>query len=232
VNTRCLACATSRRACSHVKLASPSKQDDQQNSADEPDDGVEIVDAPKSKGKKILGAISKSFKRKQSDRSPEASITVSKKPSRSPMVCVELPPSPCTHCYDHQFDSRTSVSSLDTSSMNMVGAMGPPLSATPSIASFDTRFSTPSTPTRNYVAEHYRALYESSQEDLINQRRQHENEILNIQARNAAKERNLLAIAQEEREYYESLLRAPPKQDDRGEGSSGQGRGSGGSHRR
>ena len=106
--------------------------------------------------------------------------------------------------------------------------MGPPTSATPSLASFST-FN--STQPRNYEAEHYRALYRSSQEDLIAQRRIHEAEILSIQARSSEREQNLLALAREERAYYESILYAPPGQDNRGEGSSGQGRGRGGPRR-
>jgi hypothetical protein len=193
---------------------------------EEPDDDVELVETPKSKGKGILGAISKTFKRKQLDRSPEEPLGPSKKPSRSEMVCVDIPLPPRPHYEYKQFDARSSITSLNTSPF---GSMGPPMSSTPSLASFDSRTSEKG---RNFEAERYRTLYNISQEDLRNQRRQYETEITQLQERHAEKERHLLEISQAESDYLKGLLRGPGEQDDRGEGGSAQRSGSGGSRRR
>lgn len=109
------------------------------------------------------------------------------------------------------------------------------MSATPSIASFDSYASGQGTRDFNPDTERFRTLYRLSQEDLHLQRQQHEAQLAQIQARHAEREQQLLDLANSERDYYQGLLRAQGEQERRGEGSSSKGRGpsgfSGGSRR-
>lgn len=139
-------------------------------------------ESPKiSKGKRVLSSIAKSFKRKQADRSPE---------STNPYEpASHSPPSP-------------SVVSL---APTMSGSMGPPLSTTPSIVSFDSFHSSTS---RNYEAERLRLLLRASHEDLQAQRTFYEN-----------REQAMIERFNAERQLYDDKF-AELHAMSRGEGSS------------
>jgi hypothetical protein len=113
---------------------------------------VDEVTPPKKKG--LLGALTKGFKRKQDDRSPEEAAASS---SRS-KVRVLMPRMPRPYAEYVQFNILPIRPSYSMSSNEM--APPPPRSLSPSLASFDSQSG------RNYEVEHYKFLLSASQEDL------------------------------------------------------------------
>jgi hypothetical protein len=109
---------------------------------------VDEVTPPKKKG--LLGALTKGFKRKQDDRSPEEAAASS---SRS-KVRVLMPRLPRPYAKYVQFNVLPIRPSFSLSSNEM--APPPPRSLSPSLASFDSQ------PGRNYKVERYKFLLSAS----------------------------------------------------------------------
>jgi hypothetical protein len=138
---RCTTCASAKRKCSLVEDAKPIKSSPAKTHRSLPDSEAPIVASTPSnkKGKGVLSALVKPFKRKTEDRSPEAP-QLSKKPSLRPI----------------------------SPSISLVRAQAsksgdPPLTQTPSFTSFD---SIGSEPGANFEADHLRLMLTASQDDL------------------------------------------------------------------
>jgi hypothetical protein len=155
----------------------------------------EKVETPKKKG---IFSVFSGRKRTQADRSPEEP-SPSEKPRRFKLVGVDIPPPPIPHSRYQQLGSRLSPPSSATVPPE---EPAPPLSSSPSLASFDSAGSESG---RVYEVERLKLLLNASQESLRLQRQQYE-----------ASERRM----EQERALYERRIReleGNPK----GEGGSG-----------
>lgn len=126
------------------------------------------------------------------------------------MVGVFVPPPPFPHSSYLQLASRISTSSLAPST----SASQPPTSAAPSFVSFDSQGSGSSA---NFDAERYRALYRMSQENLVFQQAQFEEEREMTRRRQEERERRQREHFEVERALLESrilaLERTQPRED-------------------
>jgi hypothetical protein len=171
---------------------------------DEEEDEAVVEESPKtSKGKTILRSLTSPFKRKQEDRSPEAPSS-SKPKSRFTLVGVVVPPPPLPHSSYLQLSKRTDTSPLATAASTHSPSL-PPVSATPSLISFDSQGSGTSV---NFDAERYRTLYRMSQESLALQQAQHEEELAMTRRRQMERERRRQEEFDFERTIYESKITA------------------------
>jgi hypothetical protein len=229
---RCTYCASKKKKCTNVvrSQGSPKKAKGQGKKKaetvemDEDDEGeeedvVEVVEeSPKSsKGKGILSSLAKGFKRKLADRSPEAAVA-SESSSRFQMVCVSIPAPPLPHSAYIQLGARASTSSVVS---YPTGEMGPPLSSSPSLASFDSHGSGPG---RHYEVEHLKLLLSASQEDLRIQQENFDEERKMLQRRLEERDTRYRERAEKERAVYEARIRELENaQQSRGSGSSHRG---------
>lgn len=141
--------------------------------------------------------ISRSFKRKNSDRSPE-DPPASQASSRYQMVCVLIPSPPRPlHLYS-QLEHQASP----TLSQSM---MPPPISTTPSFASFDS-FPAGTGQRSHYEVDRLRLVVNASQEDLRLQTTQFDEERLQIRQRYEAREKQLLERFDAERRIYTTRI--------------------------
>ena len=142
------------------------------------DDTEEVVeDVSPSKGKTIFGSIAKTLKRKTSQRSPEAATT-SKKGSRHSLVCVDVPKPPIPLTSYVQLGSRPSAPS---SSISISEEPAPPLSSSPSLASFNSTGSD-----QQFEIQRLQHLLTASQEDLVFQKQHYEEQLRRQEERIAA----------------------------------------------
>jgi hypothetical protein len=192
--SRCVYCSQSKRGCSLLAVSKTPQKSRGKKPAPEGEVVEEEVEKT-SKGKGIFSAISKSFKRKQEDRSPEAAFQES--PSRYPSTYAQ-----------------PSISSFSD-------AMGPPpTSSAPSMISFGSRASGAS---NNPEAAHLRLLLNASQEDLRLQVQQADEDRIALQRRYDAQLRRQQERFDAEREFYEGRI-AELERLNRGEGGSGSAR--------
>jgi hypothetical protein len=154
------------------------------------DDDLEIT-PPKSKGKSLLGAISGKLtgKRKQADRSPEEASSSKQPGSGTQTVCVVVPMAPRPLSHYHQLNTRSTHSIV----------MGPPLSASPSFSSFETRASESE---RNFEAERLRMMFNASQDDLHRHQQHSEEEYNSMRQRYRERESRREEAFAMEREHY------------------------------
>jgi hypothetical protein len=137
--SRCRACASSRRQCSLVTEVKAIKQSPSKTLLSLDDEIPTASTSKKQKGKSVLSALAKTFKRKTEDRSPEVA-----QPSKKPSF-------------------RQLSPTLSTMQAPGSEAGAPPLTKTPSYISLDSFESEPGT---NFEADHLRMLLNASQEDL------------------------------------------------------------------
>lgn len=235
MNSPCRLCTNLKQACSNVSKPTKTPQsgpatekqapetedeatDDEdagEGEGDEDDDEDEaaVEESPKaSKGKAILKSLSSPFKRKLADRSPEAPPVPSQPKSRFTLVGVFVPPPPLPYASYIQLGNRLSSTSLVPSSSSLPAAP-PPLSATPSLVSFDSQ--DPST-SATFDADRYRALYRMSQENLVFQQAQFEEEREMTLRRQQERERRQQEQFDVERALYQSRIQEleRPRQDE------------------
>ena len=126
-----------------------------------------------------------------------------------------MPPPDLPYSSYVQLGSRPSTSSLAPALSQ------PPLSATPSLASFDSQGSGSYV---NFEAERYRRLYNASQENLALQQEQYEQELETTRRRQLERERQQRKMHEDEREVWEMKFRAL-EEEARRAGGSGPSRG-------
>ena len=145
-------------------MGSPKKEE---REITPPADDVDPEDSPKQK-EGIFSSLKNSLKRTKVDRSPEeASPPVQRR--RFQMVGVAVPAPPRPHSSYTQLRSRPSAppSNIDEPR----GEPTPPVSSSPSLASFDSAGSDSG---QQYEVNRLRLLLNASQEDLQFQRQQFE----------------------------------------------------------
>lgn len=224
---------TPQREAVQIKEDPESEEgNDDDDAEDDDEEGGEeevvVEEVSKShKGKGLLKSLASPFKRKQEDRSPEASPP-SKSKSRFALVGVIMPPPPLPYSSYTQLGSRTSTASL-APSFSLPPPSLPPVSASPSLVSFDSQGSGNS---GNFEADRYRMLYRMSQEDLQLQQQQFAEERAMTLRRQEERERRQQEQFAVERALYESRI-AELEQAQQGEASRGSGSSvRGGSRRR
>lgn len=238
VNARCKLCVSLKQGCTNFNrdgkekkpVVTPQRksnrgkretdvEDEEEQRDDDEGEEEEEEESPKaSKGKGILGKLTRSFKRKPEDRSPEAPIAEKKTASHFVMVGVLMPPPILPYSSYVQLGTRPSTSSLAPT------ASQPPLSASPSMTSFDSQGSG-SQP--NFEAERYRQLYTASQENLALQQEQYEQELEFTRRRQLDRERRQRELFAAERKLWEEKLLASEE----ARRAEGRGPSSGGSRR-
>jgi hypothetical protein len=164
---------------------------------------VEVDDSPTEKRKKgLFSVFSKAPKRKQADLSPDQ-VTSSSAPSRSrlTLVGVVVPPPPLPHSSYLQLSHPSLASSSNLEAPQEVPT--PPISSSPSLASFDSRHSDSGA---MFEVNRLRLLLNASQEELRIEKE-----------RFAEQERRTAARAEAERALY--VARIDELQKERGMGS-------------
>ena len=147
--------------------ATPAKPSHSKKTVEEEAEVEEEITPPKAKGKGILGALSGRLKRKQEDRSPGEEPSNNPPSHSSVRVIVPLPPRPLSDYV--QLGAHLSQPPFAASL-----SMGPPLSPSPSLSSFETHDSGSG---RNYEAERLGILLNASQENLQLQQAQSDSQI-------------------------------------------------------
>jgi hypothetical protein len=209
--TRCTSCARKKKGCTNVvggKSAGSSKKKGKSPEIEEEaeEEVIEESPPPEKKGKGIMGALKSLNKRTLSDRSPEEAPSPSKPRRRFNLVGVIVPNPPLPHS---EYIQLPSLSSNPPSVVPSAAAdIAPPLSSSPSLASFHSTASD-----QSYEIERLKLLLNASQEDLSLQRQEFENREHRLQNRFDA-----------ERKVYEARIRSL-QGGDRGEGGSGSRRG-------
>jgi hypothetical protein len=169
-------------------------------------DDLDPEESPKQK-EGMFKALTKSLKRNKGDRSPEEAST-SQTRRRFNLVGVVVPPPPIPH------SSYVQLGSLSSAPPSVVNEPlrdpTPPVSSSPSLASFDSAGSD-SVP--RYEVNRLRLLLTASQEDVRVQRQEFED-----------RERRANERFEAERQVYEEQIRAMTAWN-RGEGSSNARRG-------
>lgn len=128
-----------------------------------------MVEESVSKGKGgLFGSLTKSLKRKTSERSPEAPV-LSKKGSHSNiLVGVVVPEPPIPHSFYQQLGGRSSAS------QPIVEDVPVPPSSSPSLASLASRYTSSS---HHFEAEHLQLQLTATREELAHLKRQYEDQI-------------------------------------------------------
>jgi hypothetical protein len=120
-----------------------------------------------SKGKGLF-SFPKAPKRKTSDRSPKATMSLKKSGQRGLMVCVQVLAPPIPLDLYQQLGSRLAAPSIIVEDSHV------PLSSSPSLTSLRSHFTSSS---QHFETERLQILLNAAQEELVLTRRQYEEQL-------------------------------------------------------